>query len=231
MGTFLGGKCSAELSKALSACESNDVKLLAAQLKEKERKLSVFNKVTRMSTSFGHNLFDKYIQTDNHLCFELLFLFVVKIEKQPKDNIIDRYHLMIRTLRKLGNKKCFEYLISVCYDIDGYLTDRFCLLDLTPLQMACIDDDEMAVKLLLKYGANVNRVDLFGNNLMHIHIDQYNGALRRNGPSRNVLLMLLMAGTDACWTNGAGFMPGENSATFLSCIMGKIARSHSENCY
>ena len=87
-------------------------------------------------------------------------------------------------------------------------------LGITPLLCACIKGSKNAVDLLLDLGANINAIDIEGNNCLHY-------AVNSNNP--NLLKKLLVRGADKTVKNNKGQLPldiaKENNCRTIAAIL------------
>jgi len=99
-------------------------------------------------------IFNKCITNDDGSCLRSLLPYVsARLKFDDADFVVNYFDLLITSLKK--NKKCFEYLISISDGINqrvGYGGSK------PILHRACEQIDDVAVGIILKYGANVNQI-------------------------------------------------------------------------
>jgi len=130
-------------------------------------------------------------------------------------------HMMI-------SKRGFEYLVSILADIN--LMRTYDASYTTLLHDACSINDDVAVGVLLNFGADANHVTKYwGENALHIAVKLDTNEYVKRDTLLHVLQMLLLAGVDAHAKSNWGLMPGEH--TPQKCVLGEAARSFARNCY
>jgi len=218
-----------KLRELLSVCENNDVNAMTVLLNNMD--------------SSGHilllehcmELFDVCILHDNVQILKLLLLFMSKQNKCGIEHVVDNiiiidYKVLFKRIERPMSKHCFEYCVSIFTDINSMRLHGFSFM--TPLRYACLTNNNMAVGILLKYGADVNNTH-FGENVLHAAIDNYSFVNEKL--SFDVIRMLLLAGVDVHAKNKYNLKPGEigfDSRDYFGLRnIGDAARSFAENCY
>jgi len=99
-------------------------------------------------------LFDKCMRYDDGQCLESLLPYIAARYELPVERVVDLFGLMPSSMKL--NKKCFEYLVRTADNIDRHV---ICDYVRTPiLRHACEKADDIAVGILFKYGADVNKI-------------------------------------------------------------------------
>jgi len=225
------------LRDLLSACDNNDKNMVSTLL----------NKISSLGRMLPPNIgrmlppnvcqhaFESCIRHDNVPILKLLLLHTTTQNKIAIDVVIGAHMLMFRSMMRTKtydsyfekSLDCFEYLVSITTDVDHmrtqYDANTFTLLH------ACSIDNEVAVKILLKYGANANNVSEGGDNALHVITNTHLYFFLGENWWPRTIQMLLLAGIDAYAKNSDGKMPGES--TSKTCYLGNAARKFAENCY
>jgi len=223
-------------NKIVIACKQRNKKILKKWFKGLECS-EVENRLQK--------LLNECLLHDDGSCMKSLLQFAVNNLKNSlgtdPDKIVDRFNLLTCSMTR--NNECFEYLISISKKVNGIRTCRHgCCHDEPILYTACKRRDDIAVGILLKYGADVNK-QLPRSVIGCEYLPRY-GALYyaimsyemcvTNRNSNRIVGMLLLAGADtarSCVPAMLMFAMQENSLANLRGTICKAVRSFAENCY
>jgi len=103
---------------------------------------------------FLSKLFDFCLLCEDNTCLEFALQSVAERFNVPVCSLAYNFNLPILAMMK--NKKCFEYLVSILNNLNYPVCYHSKYKPL--LHFACENLDDVAVGILLKYGANVNHV-------------------------------------------------------------------------
>jgi len=198
---------------------------------------------------FIAKLFEKCVIYDTDCqCIESLLPYIAARYEFSMDRIIDEFGLMTSSIRT--NRKLFEYLVRTTNNINGHIKVGYARKPI--LHLACENSDDVAVGILLKYGASVNEKSN-GVNALYYAIESYgrphmkaapNGSWRlchstgANKISKRIIRMLLLAGCDRRTIIKTPIMVGFDDVIIgkiedpdLSRVICEAVKSFAENCY